>query len=55
MKTPGFTAEVVLDPAIKNEHYVGLFTCTAEGDVQPMFWNWIRRALKAICAFTGWC
>lgn len=25
MRTPGFSAEVVLDPAIQNRHYGGLF------------------------------
>jgi hypothetical protein len=30
MKTPGFSAEVVLDPAIQHKHYGGLFTGTSD-------------------------
>ncbi len=36
MKTPGFSAEVVLDPAIQNKHYGGLFAETSDqGGVIP--------------------
>ena len=30
MRTPGFSAEVVLDPAIQNSHYGGLFAGTSD-------------------------
>ena len=30
METPGFSAEVVLDPAIQNKHYGGLFAGTSD-------------------------
>ena len=30
MKTPGFSAEVVLDPAIQHKHYGGLFAGTSD-------------------------
>jgi hypothetical protein len=30
IKTPGFSAEVVLDPTIQNKHYGGLFAGTSD-------------------------